>query len=388
MTARVGTDHVAQAAQLAPELARRAPEHDRDSTFPAEDYADLHRAGLLGLRIPQADGGAEVDDLTYVRVLEELATGSGATALTLNMHSSATALVARLGSEDQRRRWLRPVIERGDTFASLTSEPNVSLRHVRFGTTARRVPEGWCLDGRKYFASLAGFARSYLVFAAAQGEQDRSARRAFALLVRADNPGARVEPSWDAVGMRATSSHAVVFQDCLVPREDAVEIDLEREGNATDLYLIGYGGIFLGLAEAGYRLAVDYARTKRFGPDEHTIAHYPNIQRHVAEMTLQLDAMRLLVHRAAEHAGSAPSAERARLLLEAKWAGAIAARDVNDRALEVVGGAGIARRLPLERFIRDARAGVVMPPNLDACLDGIGRLTLGLDPPGGLFGST
>lgn len=375
-------DPVAAAASLAEGIAERAAAHDEDGSFPEEDFRDLHAAGLLGLRIDARHGGADVDALTYVRVLEIVSAAGASTGLALNMHSSATALLERIGSEDQRERWLRPVAEQGRAFASLTSEPNVSLRHIEFATAVRPVDGGYLLDGVKHFASLAGYASSYLVFA------NGGSRRALAVLVPADRDGTEVVPTWNATGMRATSSHAVRFTECFVPAEDVIEIDLDRDGNVTDLYLIGYGAVFLGIADAAHRTAVEYAKGKKFGPDEETIAHYPAIQRNVAEMKVELDAMRGLVHRAAREADGADPRERARLLLEAKWAGATAARDITDRALQVVGGAGYGRRMPLERYLRDARAGVVMPPNLDACLETIGMLELGIDPPGGLFGGS
>jgi alkylation response protein AidB-like acyl-CoA dehydrogenase len=375
-------DPVAAAVSLAEGIADRAAAHDADGTFPEEDFRALHEAGLLGLRIDERHGGAGVDALTYARVLETVSAAAASTGLALNMHSSATALLGRIGSEDQCERWLRPVVEEGRAFASLTSEPNVSLRHIEFATALRAVDGGYLLDGLKHFASLAGFAGSYLVFAGAD------ASRAVAALVPADREGAEVVETWNATGMRATNSHSVRFTECFVPAEDVIEIDLDRDGNVTDLYLLGYGAVFLGIAAAAHRTAVEYAKGKKFGPDEVTIAHYPAIQRNVAEMTVKLDAMRGLVERAARQADDADPRDRARLLLEAKWAGAVAARDVTDQALQVVGGAGYAKRMPLERYLRDARAGVVMPPNLDACLETIGMVELGVDPPGGLFGGS
>ena len=379
-------DPLAAVSTVAAGIAERAAAHDEDGSFPDEDFRALHEAGLLGLRIDERYGGAGVDPLTYARVLEAVAAAGASTGLALNMHSSATALLGHVGNEDQRERWLRPVVDEGRAFASLTSEPNVSLRKTRFSTALRRTDGGYELDGVKHAASLAGFAQSYLVFAG--DGADGAGRRALAALVPADRDGAEVVPTWDATGMRATNSHTVRFTECFVPAEDVVEIDLDRDGNVTDLYLIGYGAVFLGIAEAAHRVAVEYAKGKRFGPDEVTIAHYPAIQRNVAEMTVRLDAMRGLVHRAAREADGVPPRERAHLLLQAKWAGAVAARDITDQALQVVGGAGYGRRMPLERYLRDARAGVVMPPNLDACLETIGMLALGLDPPGGLFGGS
>jgi alkylation response protein AidB-like acyl-CoA dehydrogenase len=375
-------DPVAAAESVAEGIAERAAAHDEDGSFPEEDFRALHAAGLMGLRIDARHGGADVDALTYARVLETVSAASASTALALNMHSSATALIGRIGSEEQRERWLRPVTEHGHAFASLTSEPNVSLRHIEFTTELRTADGGYVLDGLKHFASLAGYAGSYLVFAAGAGS------KALAALVPADRDGSEIVPTWNATGMRATNSHSVRFTECFVPAEDVIEIDLDRDGNVTDLYLIGYGAVFLGIADAAHKAAVDYAKSKKFGPDDVTIAHYPAIQRNVAEMTVKLDAMRGLVHRAAREADSAAPHDRARLLLEAKWAGAVAARDVTDQAIQVVGGAAYGRRMPLERYLRDARAGVVMPPNIDACLETIGMIELGVDPPGGLFGGS
>lgn len=364
-----------------PRIAERAATVDASARFPQEDFVELHEANLLGLRIGREWGGGAASDEEYVAVTQLLAKANGTTALAFNMHSSATAVIDRLATAEQKARFLRPVTELGALFGSLTSEPGVSLRHIRFNTVAVPDGGGYRLNGTKYFASLADQAKFYLVFATDGAEP-------IALIVPADSPGITVTRDWNGMGMRASSSHTVAFSDCWVEGSNRLPMDLERDAHITEVYMIGYCGVYLGIAQAAYEFAVQYARSKRFGPDAVPIAHYPNVQEHVANLHLIYESARLVVEDTARRlARIAHPRERAWLLNRAKFVACDAALKVTDEAFQVVGGTAMRRDLPLERYLRDARAGQVMPPNGDACRATIAKYVLGIQEQTGLFGS-
>lgn len=365
-----------------PDIAERAGEADATAQFPRDDFVALQQAGLLGLRIGTDWGGSAAGDEEFLAVTQLLAKASGTTGLAFNMHSSATAVVDRLATPEQKERFLRPVTQEGALFGSLTSEPGISLRNIKFGTRAVADGAGYRINGTKYFASLADQARFYLVFAS-DGEHP------LALVIPADTPGITITRNWNGMGMRASSSHTVSFVDCWVDRRNRLPLDLDRDAHVTEVYMIGYCGVYLGIAQAAYEFALHYARNKRFNPDALPISHYPNVQDHIANLHIVFESARLLVEDAARRLARTPDPrERAWLLNRAKFVACDAAIKVTDEAFQVVGGTAMRRDLPLERYLRDARAGQVMPPNGDACRSAIAKYLLGISEATGLFGSS
>src|SRR5438105_1014616 len=258
---------VARMAELArTRFAPRAARHDAESSFPHENYRDLHAAGLLPLAVPRAYGGVGADPIAYVHALREMARGCSATALTFNMHSTITGFIDALGTEAQKRRWLAEVVARG---------------------------------------SLLG-------------------------------------------------------------------IDLS--GCA-----LGYAAVYRGIGEAACDYMLEYAKTKTLKPSTEPMSHHPLVQRTVAEVGTALRAARLLMHEAARV--RMDGTDKAATMLAVNQAKAYAAEvglDATTRALQLAGGRGILKELPLERWHRDALAGPVMPPSNDRCLETAGKLLCGL----------
>jgi alkylation response protein AidB-like acyl-CoA dehydrogenase len=163
---------IERAAVLARErFAPRAATYDAESSFPYENYADLHAAGLLALAVSKAYGGVGADPIAYAHALREIAQGCSATALTFNMHSMVTTFVAALGTEAQKRRYFADIVERGKLIASITSEPEQSFRD-RFvlNTVFRKVEGGgYHVAGVKQFCSLGDAADYYFVTGIVEG---------------------------------------------------------------------------------------------------------------------------------------------------------------------------------------------------------------------------
>src|SRR5262249_5168038 len=212
----VVTDGLAAAARLVPRFAARAGGYDRDGGFPVDDFDDLRQAGLFGLMVPTRLGGLGAGFAEYAAVAHELARGNGATALVFNIHASVTGalagvpdtLIEALGVPEsflQARDRVLAAAARGAWYAVAMSEGGVGSRFSQLSTMYAREDGGFRIKGAKTFVSGSGNADAYLV--AARSSADPSMVSQF--LVPAGTDGITVEPTWDALGMRATASNDV-----------------------------------------------------------------------------------------------------------------------------------------------------------------------------------
>jgi len=247
---------VQRAADLSRELfAKRAEQHDRTGKFPLENYADLHKAGLLGLTVPKEYGGVGADWVTFALTMLEIAKGCSATALTFNMHAVILDFIAQLGTEEQKRRWFGEVIDRGKLFSSITSEPQASFRHkFVLSTTFAPVEGGFLLSGVKHFGSLGEHASFHFVTALIEGTTTATEGQQSAL-VPAGSTGISVDRNWDAVGMRATSSDTIKYDKCFVRREDCLGGIAALSTIDITGFALGYSAIYLGIGEAAFHVA-------------------------------------------------------------------------------------------------------------------------------------
>ena len=375
-------EFMALADRLAERFAPRAAAHDRDNTFPFENFRDLHEAGYLALTVPEEYGGRGADPLEVALAQERLARADGSTALAVTMH---LIFIGRLA---ETRGWppelfarvCHDVVERGALLNSAASEPDMGSpsRGGLPNTTAVHGDAGWFLNGRKTWTSLAP-AIGYLSVMAAVYEEDQPPRRAH-FLVPAGTRGLRVEQTWDNLIMRATASHDVILEDVWVP--DSARLTEEGAPAAGDGrgWALVTPAVYTGVATSARDFAVRYARERRPSGMTGPIAELQTVQHRVAEMELLLLQSRALIYGTAE-AWLAHPERRAEIgwqLAAAKYTGTNNAIRVTDLALRVVGSAGLARSQPLERYFRDVRAGLGHPPMDDAALTQIGRTALGL----------
>jgi len=373
---------------LARDLARerfapRAAHHDREASFPFDDYADLRSAGLLGLCVPARHGGLGADYETYCLVSEQLAQGNASTALTFNMHCLTMLMMgvladdmpmsaaARQRHEKLRAAKFREVIEAGAFYGQPHSEPveqgqtdaALSMGGRRFGTTARKVDGGYVVNGRKFFVSLAGCAPYFATPAIRLGDEPWIERTLY-LQVPKDAPGVSFPGDWDPMGMRGTVSRDMLLQDVFVPDDG----DVLPPGTFGAMYNafpqlspLTFCATFVGLMQAAYDGALAYLTGQMAGaPGLHTEAA---VKGHaVAEMLFTLEATRALYYRAISEArvDCAPDVvQRARAAHVTVQRSVIT---VTQEAIRVCGGRGLLKRFPLERYARDARAGALMRP--------------------------
>lgn len=359
-------------------FAKRAERYDRQSTFPLENYADLHEAGLLALTVPKEYGGLGADWLTYALSMLEMGRGCPATALTFNMHCVILDFIAHLGTEEQKRRWFGEVVDRGRLFSSITSEPQASFRHkFVLTTTFKPVDGGFLLNGVKHFGSLGEHAHYHFVTALIEGTASAREGQQSAV-VSASTPGITIERNWDALGMRGTSSDTIKYEDCFVPREDCLggigalsTIDITGFG-------LGYAAIYLGIGEAAFDYALQYVKTQSFNLPE-PLSHHPSTQRSIGEMASAIRAARALLCEAAQVKMQGDRVATTLAVNESKYFSAEVGVLVTDKAIRLAGGRGILRRYPLERWHRDAMCGPVMAPANERCLETAGKILCGLE---------
>ncbi|MEU8815968.1 acyl-CoA dehydrogenase family protein [Actinoplanes sp. NPDC048796] len=374
---------IEEARRLAPRFAARAAAHDRDGSFPADDFADLRAAGFFGLMAPKRLGGAGASFADYAAVAYELARGNGATALIFNMHASVTGALAgvsdelaeALGLADEALRarddHLRAAAA-GSWYAVAMSERGAGSRLSKITTSYEHVNGGYRITGAKTFCSGAGHADAYLVAARSADDPDQVSQ----FLVPA-GAGLRVEPTWDALGMRATGSHDL-HVDVTVPSGallGGVEgLALVIAQLAPHWMVASYAAVYVGVARAAVDAAVEHVNQRKLG-------HLPAVRARIGRADAAVAAAHLAVMEAARRVDEQPGeAETTRWVWRAKLLAGTTAAEVAASMLEAAGTSAMRRGHPLERLYRDARAGSLQPATSDVCADWLGVDALGGDP--------
>jgi butyryl-CoA dehydrogenase len=335
-------------------------ERDRAHRFPAEIVAEMGEMGLLGMLVGEEHGGAGADVLTYAIVVEELARVCAATAVTMSVSNSVCCWpIARFGGEALKRKAL-PELAGGALGAFGLTEPGAGSDAGSLRTAARQDGDSWVLSGEKAWISNAGFARWYVVIARTDPAAGKRGMTAFA--VPADAPGFAVGEPEEKLGLRASRTALIYFNDCRVPAENV----LGSPGQGFKIALatldhsrIGIAAQSVGIHQRALELAVAYARERvQFGVP---IARHQAIRFRIAEMATELAAARLLTWRAAVAAGGgaatgAPAApEAGRLAAEAKLFASEAANRACQESLQIHGGNGFHDDYEISRLYRDVR---------------------------------
>lgn len=375
---------VALARRLGDVAARNAPAHDRDNTFPHDTFAELRRSGYLALTAPAEFGGGGAGPLDLLYAQEELSRGDGSVGLASAMH------LMHVGGLADSRGWppalldrlFRDVVERGATINGIASEPDLGSpsRGGQYATTARAVDGGWRVDGRKTWSTLSPDLSWYNVLLTLV-DRDGTTRRG-AVLIPAGAPGVRIDETWDNLGMRATGSHDLVFTDVFVPDDHLLPEPTGRPGVDGRGWTLTTSGVYLGVATAARDFAVAYARDRVPSGVGRPIAELQTVQHRIARIEiLLLQARSVLFGTAEAWQAATPEARQALAwrFAAAKYTVTNHAIEITDLALRVVGSAGLQRQYPLERYVRDVRAGLGNPPMDDVALTLIGKTALGVD---------
>ena len=335
------------------EISPVADRMDREDYFPRDVFRRLGDQGFLGVTVPTAYGGLGLSYLSQALILEEIARVSPALALSVGAHSNLFAdNVARNGTDEQRRAFL-PDVARGEAVGALAlTEPNAGSDAVSIRTRAVREGDEFVLNGTKQFITNGPIADNLIVYA--KTAPDRGAHGISAFLVRRTTPGFSVARSLDKMGMRGSPTGELAFQDCRVPADQLLGVENEGAGvmmGGLNVERAVLSAIPVGIMAECLERSVAYAQQReQFG---RKIGRFQLIAEKLANMYTELEASRQLLYAALEQVTTDPRrlGPAAAALTYSSEASTRAALD----AIQVHGGYGYMRDLPLERLARDAK---------------------------------
>ena len=352
------TDEQSMIQAMAREFAQThvapiAAEIDRDARFPHETVKRMGELGLMGIAVPERWGGAGADAVSYVVALEEIAKACASHAVVMSVNNSLYGdPVLKFGTDEQRARFLKPVASGHAIGCFALTEPQAGSDASNQATVARREGEHYVITGRKLFITNGRESAFALVFA--QTDRARAHRGITAFVVEKGTPGFTVSKTEDKLGIRASDTAELVFDECRVPA--ANRIGEEGRGfrvalTAIDGGRIGIGAQAVGIAAGAYERAVAYARERKaFGVP---IGQHQMVQWMLADMATAIEGGRLLcLQAAALKDRGAPFTKQAAM---AKLFAAETAMKVTTDAVQVHGGYGYIRETEIERYFRDAK---------------------------------
>ena len=335
------------------EIAPGAAERDRSKLFPAENFKKMTELGLMGMMVPPAYGGEGTDTVSYVLALAEIAYSCAATAVVMSVHNSIVCeSILQFGTEDQKNRFLNPLATGQIIGAFALTEPHAGSDPAAQSTQAVRTGKDYILNGTKRFITTGHNAGLAIVTARTDPAKRHTGVSAF--LVEKGAPGFIVGHIEDKMGLCASDTTDLIFEDCRIPAEDM----LGQEGDgfkiamtALDGGRIGIAAQSIGVAQAALDAAVRYAKSRQqFGQP---VSKFQGIRWMIADMATEIEAARQLMFSAAALKDSAK-----KFTAQASMAKLFASEMVNRvtaKALQIHGGYGFVKDYPVERFYRDAR---------------------------------
>jgi alkylation response protein AidB-like acyl-CoA dehydrogenase len=335
------------------ELRPHVREWDATQHFPMEVVPKLAALGLMGVQFPEEYGGAGMTAIDYCLCIEELARVDPAVALSVAAHNGLCAAhIFMFGTEEQKRRYLVPLAQGELVGAWGLTEPSAGSDAAATRTTSVRDGDGWILNGAKTFTTHGSVGNVLVVMAAT--DRSLGPKGISAFIVEHGTPGMRPGRKEDKLGMRASDTTEVVFENCRVPTDALLGVEGQGFINALqvlDAGRIGIAALSVGLAQGAFEAARDYAAERRqFGQP---IASFQAIQWKLADNATRIEAARLLTYRAAylKDRGRRTTLESAMAKL---YASEIAVRAADD-AVQIHGGYGFVKDYPAEKFFRDVK---------------------------------
>lgn len=346
-------------------------EVDRDGRFPKEAYNELRKQGYMGLIVPKEYGGMGGGAKEHAEVVHALSNYCATTGLCYMMHNVATKCIIKFGTEEQKKEFL-PKIAKGEIAIALAYSESGSGTH--FGSpdmTETKSGDKIILNGRKSFVTSALFADYYLTLS--NSCENKGTLNNW--LVHNNSKGIiHEENKWDGLGMRGNASMPVVYDN--VELDTSYRIGKEGDGEAqagdTALYFVtGLGAVYSGLAKAAYNCILDYTKNRKYTSGQ-ALADIEMVQVNLAEIYTKMQSAIALTFDAADSTDNNDS--DALLKIFACRINSIEiAVEVCQKAMKLGGGNAYAKRLPLERYMRDALAAPVMAPGIDVLKTWLGK---------------
>ena len=330
-----------------------AAEVDETEKFPMENVKKMGKIGMMGIPFPKEYGGAGGDVLSYILTVEELSKVCATTGVIVSAHTSLGAgAINDFGTEEQKQKYLVPLAKGEKIGAFGLTEPGAGTDAAGQQTVAVLEGDHYVLNGSKIFITNGGVADIFVIFAMTDKKQGTRGISAF--IVEKDFPGFSIGKVEDKLGIRGSSTTELIFENCIVPKENL----LGKEGKGFSMAMktldggrIGIAAQALGIAEGAYEEAIKYMKErKQFGRN---LGAFQGLQWIVAEMDTKIEAARHLVYKAAwlKQNKLPYSVEAAR----AKLFAAEVAMEVTTKAVQIHGGYGYTKDYPVERMMRDAK---------------------------------
>lgn len=332
-------------------IAPKAAHWDETEEYPWENARILAEAGFMGMNIPEEFGGPERPLIEAVLVVEEMAKVCGITGrIVVDSNMGVVGAIIKYGTEEQKRKYL-PMVLQGDKPAIVITEPEAGSAATDMTTRAVLDGDEYILNGKKKWITGAGVSHINLVFTRVVHGGDEQGIGA--LIVELGAEGFRIGERAFMMGLRGIPESEEIFENCRVPSENLVTVGFGRLMAAYNAQRVGAGTVALGLAEGAFAQAVEYAKKReQFG---RPISEFQGLQWILADGRIQLDAARLLLHRAAVQEDPKTGFPDMHLAAIAKTFSAEASIKVTNDALQIFGAAGYSRDLPIERMARDVR---------------------------------
>jgi len=330
-----------------------AAEIDVTERFPMENVKKMGELGMMGIPFPTEFGGAGGDVLSYILAVEELSKVCATTGVILSAHTSLCAsLINENGTPEQKEKYLRDLCTGNKIGAFGLTEPGAGTDAAGQQTTAVLDGDNYILNGSKIFITNGGVADTFIVFA--MTDKSKGTKGISAFIVEKGFLGFSIGKKEDKLGIRASSTTELIFENCVVPKENLIG----REGKGFGIAMktldggrIGIAAQALGIAEGAYEEAVKYMKErKQFG---RPLSAFQGLQWMIAEMETKIEAAKLLVYKAAWlKQNKLPYSVDA---AKAKLFAAEVAMDVTTKAVQIHGGYGYTKEYPVERMMRDAK---------------------------------
>ena len=330
-----------------------AAEIDETERFPMENVKKMAELGMMGIPFPKELGGAGGDVLSYIISVEELSKVCGTTGVILSAHTSLCAsLIYENGTPAQKEKYLVPLAKGEKIGAFGLTEPGAGTDAAGQQTTAVLDGDNYILNGSKIFITNGGVAETFIVFA--MTDKSQGTRGISAFIVEKGFSGFSIGKKEDKLGIRASSTTELIFENCIVPKENLIGKEGKGFGIAMktlDGGRIGIAAQALGIAEGAYEETIKYMKErKQFG---RSLSAFQGLQWMIAEMETKIEAAKLLVYKAAWlKQNKLPYSVDA---AKAKLFAAEVAMDVTTKAVQLHGGYGYTKEYPVERMMRDAK---------------------------------
>lgn len=334
-------------------LANKAHEYDKNHQFPKEEISELGSLGMMGIFIPENYGGAGLDALAYITAIEEISAGCASCGVVLSVNNSLFCdPINRYGNEEQKKKYLTPFASGKKIGCFALSEPGNGSDAAAMLTTAQLEGDHYVLNGTKAWITNGYEADAAIVFATFDSSLKH--KGVVALLVDMKAPGLTLGKKEDKLGIKATSTCNLIFENCRVPKENIlgeVGDGFKIAMSVLDGGRIGIAAQALGIGKAALEASAKYANERKaFGK---TLANLQSIQNKFADMACKLESARLLTQHAAWLKDQKQDFTKAGAM--AKLMASEAATYISHQAMQVFGGNGYVTEYPVERHYRDAR---------------------------------